>query len=55
MPNNGSDAPAFVLANKDHGMGRVSGDNGIYFVGDKGVMLYDGWAGEPRLIPGRLT
>jgi len=26
-------------------------DNGIYFVGDKGVILAGGWAGTPRLIP----
>jgi len=27
------------------------GDNGIYFVGDKGVMLCGGWSGTPCLIP----
>ncbi|HQL72979.1 MAG: 1,5-anhydro-D-fructose reductase [Planctomycetes bacterium ADurb.Bin126] len=26
-------------------------DNGIYFVGDKGVILCGGWAGAPRLVP----
>jgi predicted dehydrogenase len=26
-------------------------DNGIYFVGDKGVMLCGGWSGTPRLVP----
>lgn len=26
-------------------------DNGIYFVGDKGVMLCGGWSGAPRLVP----
>ncbi len=26
-------------------------DNGIYFVGDKGVMLCGGWSGPPRLVP----
>ena len=26
-------------------------DNGIYFVGDKGVMLCGGWSGSPRLVP----
>jgi len=31
--------------------GRSLEDNGIYFVGDKGVMLCGGWAGAPRLIP----
>jgi predicted dehydrogenase len=30
---------------------RNLGDNGIYFVGDKGVMLAGGWAGTPRLVP----
>ncbi len=28
-------------------------DNGIYFVGDKGVMLCGGWSGAPRLVPER--
>ena len=31
--------------------GRKLGDNGIYFVGDKGVILCGGWAGAPRLVP----
>ena len=26
-------------------------DNGIYFVGDKGVIQCDGWSGPPRLFP----
>jgi predicted dehydrogenase len=30
---------------------RTMGDNGIYFVGEKGTMLCGGWAGAPRLIP----
>lgn len=30
---------------------RQLGDNGIYFVGDKGTMLCGGWSGAPRLIP----
>lgn len=30
---------------------RKLGDNGIYFVGDKGVILCGGWSGAPRLIP----
>jgi hypothetical protein len=30
---------------------RKLGDNGIYFVGDKGVLLAGGWSGTPRLIP----
>jgi predicted dehydrogenase len=30
---------------------RSLGDNGIYFVGEKGTMLCGGWAGAPRLIP----
>ncbi len=30
---------------------RQLGDNGIYFVGDKGVILCGGWAGAPRLLP----
>lgn len=30
---------------------RKLGDNGIYFVGDKGVMLCGGWSGAPRLVP----
>ena len=25
--------------------------NGIYFVGDKGVILAGGWSGTPRLVP----
>jgi predicted dehydrogenase len=34
---------------------RQLGDNGIYFVGQKGVMLCGGWAGPPRLVPeGRM-
>ncbi len=31
--------------------GRQLGDNGIYFVGDKGTILCGGWSGAPRLIP----
>lgn len=31
--------------------GRKLDDNGIYFVGDKGVMLCGGWCGAPRLVP----
>jgi len=31
--------------------GRNLGDNGIYFVGEKGTMLCGGWAGAPRLLP----
>lgn len=30
---------------------RALGDNGIYFVGDKGVILAGGWSGTPRLVP----
>jgi predicted dehydrogenase len=30
---------------------RSLGDNGIYFVGDRGVMLCGGWSGTPRLVP----
>jgi predicted dehydrogenase len=30
---------------------RSLGDNGIYFVGDKGVILAGGWSGVPRLVP----
>jgi predicted dehydrogenase len=30
---------------------RTLGDNGIYFVGDKGVILAGGWSGTPRLVP----
>jgi len=26
-------------------------DNGIYFVGDKGVLMAGGWSGTPRLVP----
>ena len=26
-------------------------DNGIYFVGSKGVILCGGWSGAPRLVP----
>jgi hypothetical protein len=33
--------------------GRELPDNGIYFVGEKGVILAGGWAGTPRLIPER--
>jgi predicted dehydrogenase len=31
--------------------GRRMGDEGVYFVGDKGVLLMGGWAESPRLIP----
>ncbi len=31
--------------------GRTLGDNGIYFVGEKGVILCGGWSGTPRLVP----
>jgi predicted dehydrogenase len=31
--------------------GRELGDNGIYFVGDKGCLLGGGWSGTPRLVP----
>lgn len=31
--------------------GRNLDDNGIYFVGSKGVMLAGGWSGAPRLVP----
>ena len=30
---------------------RKLGDNGIYFVGDRGTMLCGGWSGAPRLVP----
>jgi predicted dehydrogenase len=30
---------------------RNLGDNGIYFVGDRGTMLCGGWSGPPRLVP----
>jgi hypothetical protein len=30
---------------------RALDDNGIYFVGDKGVILCGGWSKEPRLVP----
>src|SRR5690606_27829329 len=30
---------------------RVLEDNGIYFVGEKGVILCGGWSGAPRLVP----
>jgi hypothetical protein len=30
---------------------RQLGDNGIYFVGEKGVILCGGWSGPPRLVP----
>lgn len=30
---------------------RSLGDNGIYFVGDKGVILAGGWSSTPRLVP----
>lgn len=30
---------------------RNMGDNGIYFVGDKGVIMAGGWSGTPRLVP----
>lgn len=32
---------------------RTLNDNGIYFVGDKGVILCPGWSGAPRLVPER--
>lgn len=31
--------------------GRKVGDNGILFIGDKGVMLCGGWSGVPALFP----
>jgi predicted dehydrogenase len=31
--------------------GRKLQDNGIYFVGDKGVILCGGWSGPPHLLP----
>lgn len=31
--------------------GRRMGDEGVYFVGDKGVIKMGGWAESPRLIP----
>lgn len=31
--------------------GRNMGDNGIYFLGDKGCILAGGWSGTPRLVP----
>jgi len=30
---------------------RRMGDEGVYFVGDKGVLMMGGWAESPRLIP----
>ncbi len=27
------------------------GEDGIYFVGDEGVIMCAGWAGSPRIIP----
>lgn len=30
---------------------RQLGDNGIYFVGDRGTLLAGGWSGTPRLLP----
>lgn len=30
---------------------RPMGDNGIYFVGTKGVIMAPGWSGTPRLVP----
>ena len=30
---------------------RQLGDNGIYFVGDKGCILAGGWSGTPRIVP----
>lgn len=30
---------------------RNLGDNGIYFVGDKGCILAGGWSGTPRIVP----
>jgi predicted dehydrogenase len=30
---------------------RQLGDNGIYFVGDRGTIVAGGWSGTPRLIP----
>jgi predicted dehydrogenase len=55
------DQPALTLTWHDGGKmpprpeglepGRELGDNGIYFVGDKGTLLCGGWAGAPRLIP----
>jgi predicted dehydrogenase len=31
------------------------GDNGIYFVGDKGSLIAPGWSGAPRLVPESAT
>lgn len=31
--------------------GRIMGDEGVYFVGEKGVIKMGGWAESPRLIP----
>ena len=31
--------------------GRRMGEDGIYFVGDEGVIVCGGWAGSPRIIP----
>jgi predicted dehydrogenase len=31
--------------------GRTLEDNGIYFLGDKGVLMAGGWSGAPRLVP----
>ena len=36
---------------KDLDPGISLGDNGIYFVGEKGTMLCGGWAGMPALFP----
>jgi predicted dehydrogenase len=36
------------------GEGRKLGDNGIYFVGEKGTILCGGWSGTPRLVPESL-
>ncbi len=31
--------------------GRRFGGDGIYFVGDRGVIVCGGWAGYPRIVP----
>lgn len=36
---------------RDLGPDAKLGDNGIYFVGDKGTMLCGGWSGPPTLYP----
>ena len=40
---------------QEMGPGRSLPDHGVLFVGDKGLLLTEGWAGPPRLLPFEKT